>query len=76
MVGQRAVPGLEALSRIDMSIADMRRQVADAMSAADAATARAGEVRNAQVAHYKELAEIRLDVVQDGVAQGRLDKLH
>ncbi|MEZ5955219.1 MAG: hypothetical protein R3C13_13055 [Hyphomonas sp.] len=76
MVGKRNIPGLEALSRIDMSIADMRRMVADAISSADSATARAAEVRGAQVAHYKELAEIRLDVVADGVAQGRLDGLH
>ncbi|MEZ5998069.1 MAG: hypothetical protein R3B98_05195 [Hyphomonas sp.] len=76
MVGKRNIPGLEALSRIDMSIADMRRMVADAISSADSATARTAEVRSAQVANYKELAEIRLDVVADGVAEGRLDKLH
>ena len=76
MVGKSSIPGLEALSRIDLSIADMRRMVADAIAAADKAAARAAEVRQEQMAHYRELAGIRLDVVSGDVDKGQFDKLH
>lgn len=72
----RQITGPDALQRLDLSIADMRRMVADAIGAADSINARQAEVRDAQVSQYRELAGIRLDVIAGPVDDAALDKLH
>ena len=72
----KQISGPDALQRLDMSIADMRRMVADAISAADSVNAREAEVRDAQVSQYQELADIRMDVIAGAMDDNTLDQLH
>ena len=72
----RQIHGSDALQRLDMSIADMRRMVADAMAAAENVNVREAEVRSEQVDHYRELADIRIDVIAGTIDDTQLDTLH
>ena len=58
--------GREALHVIDDAITGLRRQVSDAMEAAEDAEKRQAEIRNEQVARYKELAQLRLAHLANG----------
>lgn len=67
--------GREALQEIDHSIARLRRRLADAVKEAEALQRREAEVRDEQIMVYRELADIRLQYLDEAEADD-LDRLH
>lgn len=72
----RKISGPDTLDRIDRDIAQMRRRVGDAIETAENIEARETEVKAEQVRLYRELADIRMDVLDDMEAPKRLDTAH
>jgi hypothetical protein len=69
------VSGPEALRRFDGAIAELRRMVSDSIAAAEGISGREAEVRKVQVEAFRELALIRLNVIDD-LEAAQLDRLH
>ena len=68
--------GPEALRQLDRSISDLRRSFREAVEDAERSDAREAEIRSIQMAGYRSLAEIRLDLLRNTADPGVLDKLH
>ena len=71
----KTLTGQQALQEIDRSVARMRRRVSDAVKEVELTQRRAAEVRDEQVLAYRELADIRLQVLSEDEAT-ELDSLH
>ncbi|MEL7453179.1 MAG: hypothetical protein AAGJ50_07395 [Pseudomonadota bacterium] len=72
----RTLSGRETLQRLDRTIAETRRALADAIDAKDTADTRRAEVRDGQVEAYRALADIRLDLLREEDARKTFDDLH
>ncbi|MEO0881800.1 MAG: hypothetical protein AAFY34_03615 [Pseudomonadota bacterium] len=69
----RILSGRQTLRRLDSMIADTREALADAISANDAADTRRAEVRDEQIAAFRALADVRMDLITNLTD---LDQLH
>lgn len=70
------LPGPEALYELDALIADQRADLREAMDEAEAVEAQQTALRERQWAHYRELADIRMDLLRDTDDVAALDRLH
>ncbi|MEL8056228.1 MAG: hypothetical protein AAGK66_08745, partial [Pseudomonadota bacterium] len=71
----RTISGRDALEEIDGSIARLRRRLSDAVAEEEAQERRQAEVRDEQLLAYRELADIRLQYLDESGAE-RLDRVH
>jgi len=72
----KSITGQNTLRIIDGTIAGLRRQVGDAISAAENIDAREAQIRDGQVTCYTALASIRLDLMQRSEDADHLDQAH
>ncbi len=72
----RKLSGHDTLSIIDDSIVDMRRMLSDAIAEAEQLDVRQARVQSEQVSLFRDLATIRLDVVQASEGATQFDAIH
>ncbi|WOI54428.1 hypothetical protein [Parvularcula sp. LCG005] len=68
--------GADAVVKMDRTLSDLREQMRGAVQAADAADARLAHIRETQLNVYRDLATIRMDLIQTGGSQTELDQAH
>ncbi|MEM1088050.1 MAG: hypothetical protein AAGH90_09990 [Pseudomonadota bacterium] len=71
----KTISGRDALQQIDRSIARLRKRLSDAVNDAETVERRKAEVRDDQIVAYRELADIRLQYLDDAEAED-LDRVH
>ncbi len=72
----RKLSGYDTLGIIDDSIVDMRRMLSDAIAEAEQFDIRQARVQSEQVELFRDLAAIRLDVVQESEGATQFDAIH
>ncbi|MCF6329385.1 MAG: hypothetical protein L3J02_06260 [Henriciella sp.] len=73
---RKSITGQNTLRIIDGAIAGLRRQVGDAIVAAENIDAREAQIRDGQVTCYTALAGIRLDLMRRSDDADDLDRAH
>ena len=70
------IEGHEALAQLDSLIAARRQRLNDLLTSVEENRARAAHLHKEQVDRYRQLAEIRLDILDDEDQVGALQQLH